>query len=96
MAVESDVRNAMQQLVSAKAGLDAATSERRSAQAQYESEQRQFRAGTSTVFLVLQRQTELVTARTRELRANADLGVALADLDRATASTIAAQNIKVQ
>jgi len=66
------------------------------AEAQYESEQRQFRAGTSTVYLVLQRQTELITARTRELRAGADLGIAIADLDRATAGTIEAQNIKLQ
>jgi outer membrane protein TolC len=96
MAVESDVRNSLQQVASAKAGLDAATLARQSAEAQYDSEQRQFRAGTSTVFLVLQRQTELITARTRELRAKADLGIALADLDRATASTIQAQNIKLQ
>jgi outer membrane protein TolC len=96
MSVESDVRNTLQQVASAKAGLSAATAARQSAEAQYESEQRQFRAGTSTVFLVLQRQTELISARTRELRARADLGVALADLDRATASTIATQNISLQ
>jgi outer membrane protein TolC len=96
MSVESDVRNTLQQVASAKAGLSAATVARQSAEAQYESEQRQFRAGTSTVFLVLQRQTELISARTRELRARADLGVALADLDRATASTIATQNIRLQ
>jgi HAE1 family hydrophobic/amphiphilic exporter-1 len=69
---------------------------RQSAEAQYESEQRQFRAGTSTVFLVLQRQTELITARTRELRAKDDVGVALADLDRATSSTIENQKINLQ
>jgi outer membrane protein TolC len=96
MAVESDVRNSLQQAASAKVGLDAATRGQQSAEAQYDSEQRQFRAGTSTVYLVLQRQTELIAARTRELRAQADLGIALADLDRATASTIEAQNIKLQ
>jgi HAE1 family hydrophobic/amphiphilic exporter-1 len=89
-------RIALQQITSAKAGLDAAITGRQSAEAQYESEQRQFRAGISTVYLVLQRQTELITARTRELRANADLGIAIPDLDRATASTIETQNIKLR
>jgi HAE1 family hydrophobic/amphiphilic exporter-1 len=96
MTVESDVRNALQEVASTKTGLAAATLARSSAEAQYESELRQFRAGTSTVFLVLQRQTELTSARTRELRAESDLGIAFADLDRATAATIEAQNITLQ
>lgn len=96
MTVESDVRSSLQEVASAKSGLAAATQARTSAEAQYQSELRQFRAGTSTVFLVLQRQTELTTARTRELRAESDLGIAFADLDRATARTIEAQNIKLQ
>ena len=65
------------------------------AQEQYLSEQRQFQAGTSSVFLVLQRQTDLVAARSREIRAKADLGNAAADLDRATARTLVAQRIDV-
>jgi outer membrane protein TolC len=43
---------------------------------------------------VLQRQTDLVTARTREVRALADLAVAGANLDRATASTL--DNLKIE
>jgi outer membrane protein TolC len=50
-------------------------------------------SGTSTVFLVLQRQTDLIAARTREVRAQADLAVAAANLDRATASTLATLKI---
>ena len=96
MMVESDVRSTLQQVNSAKAGLNASTRARASAEAQYQSEQRQFLAGTSTVYLVLQRQSELITTRTRELRAKEDLGIALADLDRATGSTVDTQSIKLR
>ena len=95
MAVEADVRNAVQGTQSARSRLDAAMLASRSAEAQYESEQRQFQAGTSTVFLVLQRQTDLISARSREVRARADLGEAIANLDRATASTLEAHNIRM-
>ena len=95
MAIEADVRNSLQGLESAQSRLDAAARARQSANEQYQSEQRQFQAGTSTVFLVLQRQTDLIAARTREVRAQADLGRAAADLDRATAQTIQTQNINI-
>jgi HAE1 family hydrophobic/amphiphilic exporter-1 len=96
MAIEADVRNSLQTLESARARLAAAVLARRSAEDQYASEQRQFQAGTSSVFLVLQRQAELVAARSREARSQADLGIATADFDRATARTIEAQNITLQ
>jgi hydrophobic/amphiphilic exporter-1 (mainly G- bacteria), HAE1 family len=96
MAVEADVRNAMQALTSAHARLDAAAVARRSAEDQYASEQRQFQAGTSTVFLVLQRQNELIAARSREVRAKSDVAEAKANLERATGDTIRAQGIEVQ
>ncbi|MDQ2901525.1 MAG: TolC family protein, partial [Acidobacteriota bacterium] len=94
--IEADVRNSLQSVESARARLDAAALARTSAEDQYSSEQRQFQAGTSTVFLVLQRQTDLISARTREVRAKADFGKAVADLDRATARTMEAQNIKLE
>jgi outer membrane protein TolC len=53
MAIEQDVRNALQAESSARARLDSALTARRYAEQQYSSEQRQFQAGTSTVFLVL-------------------------------------------
>jgi outer membrane protein TolC len=95
MTVESDVRNALQSVAAAKARLDSAASARKFAEEQYASEQRQFRAGTSSVFLVLQRQTDLIAAKSRELRAQADVGRTAADLDRATGKVIEAQNIEV-
>jgi HAE1 family hydrophobic/amphiphilic exporter-1 len=74
MAVEADVRSALQNLTSTRARLEAAGLARQSAEEQDASEQRQFQAGTSSVFLVLQRQTDLITARNREVRARADFG----------------------
>jgi HAE1 family hydrophobic/amphiphilic exporter-1 len=96
MAVEQDVRNALQLSASNAQRLEAARQARSFAQQQYESEQRQFQAGTSSVFLVLQRQTELINARTREIRAEADAGEATANLDRALARTLDIRNIAVK
>ena len=96
MAVEADVRNALQAVNSSRARLDAAGLARQSAEEQNSSEQRQFQAGTSSVFLVLQRQTDLISARNREVRAHADFAEALANLDRATARTIEVRGIKLQ
>ncbi len=88
MLIESDVRNSLQVATSAQARYAAAILARQSAEEQYASEQRQFQAGASTVFLVLDRQTALIVARTREVRAKADLAVAAANLDRAMARTL--------
>jgi HAE1 family hydrophobic/amphiphilic exporter-1 len=96
MAVEADVRNALQAVNSSRARLDASGLARQSAEEQNSSEQRQFQAGTSSVFLVLQRETDLIAARNREVRAHADFAEALANLDRATAHTIEARGIKLQ
>lgn len=96
LAIEQDVRNALQAVSTASARLDAASNARKDAEDQYASEQRQFQAGTSTVFLVLQRQTDLISARTREARARADLGEAAANLDRATARTLDVRQIEVK
>jgi HAE1 family hydrophobic/amphiphilic exporter-1 len=96
MAVEADVRNALQGVNSSRARLDAAGLARQSAEEQNASEQRQFQAGTSSVFLVLQRQTDLIATRNREVRAHADFAEALANLDRATARTIEARGIKLE
>lgn len=96
MTIEADVRNSMQAVASAQARLAASVVASRSAQEQYESEQRQLQAGTSTVFLVLQRQTDLITARNREVRSRADVAEAIANFERATGRTIQAHNIQLQ
>jgi outer membrane protein TolC len=94
--IEADVRNATQTLRSAEARLAAAAAARASTEQQYESEQRQFRAGTTTVFLVLQRQNEVLAARGRELQAQTDLNKAIAEFQRATGNTLEANNVAVR
>ncbi|MBV9209625.1 MAG: TolC family protein [Acidobacteria bacterium] len=94
--IEADVRNATQILRSAEARLAAAAAARSSAEQQYASEQRQFKAGTTTVFLVLQRQNELLAAQGRELQAQTDLNKAIADFQRATGNTLEANHVAVR
>lgn len=96
MTAESDVRNTLQQLMNSDLSLRASQRAAQLAQQQLDSEQRQLKAGTSSVFLVLQRQTELVNAKLREIRATADHREAEADFDRATANTLSRQNIEVK
>jgi outer membrane protein TolC len=96
LAIEVDVRNALQAVASSEQRLTSAGSARRSAQEQYESEQRRFESGLGTVFLVLQRQTTFVTAQAREVRARADLNQAVAIFDRAVGSTLTQHNVKLQ
>jgi outer membrane protein TolC len=96
LAIEAAVRNGMQSVESAKARLASATVARTSAEDQYESEQRQFRAGTSTLFLVQQRQTDMITARSQERRAEADLGKAVASFELATGRTLKVHNIDLK
>jgi HAE1 family hydrophobic/amphiphilic exporter-1 len=96
MAVVSDVRSSVQGLAAAEARFRAASRARDSAEEQYASEQRQFKAGTSTLFLVLQRQTDMITARSRELRAQADVGRSIADLERATGEVLEKQKIELK
>jgi HAE1 family hydrophobic/amphiphilic exporter-1 len=94
--IEADVRNAAQLLISYKNGLEAARTARRLAQEQYASEQRKFQAGTSTLFLVLQRQTTLVAIQSSELRAQVELAKSIAEFERATARTLKSHNVVLQ
>jgi HAE1 family hydrophobic/amphiphilic exporter-1 len=93
--IEADVRNALQTLRSAEARLQAAAATRASTEQLYESEQRQFRAGTSTVFLVFQRQTSLIAARAAELQAQTDLNKAVSTFQRVIGTTLTANSVEI-
>jgi HAE1 family hydrophobic/amphiphilic exporter-1 len=93
--IQVDVRNALQLVRTAEARLRAAAATRNSSEQQYQSEQRRFDVGQSTLFLVLERQTTLTTARGNELRAQTDLNKAIADLQRATGNSLQANNVVV-
>lgn len=93
--VEAEVRNALQALRSAESRLKAATEARVAAEELYASEQRQFRGGTTTFYLVLERQTELTAARGRELQSRTDLNKAISEFNRATGRTLVVNNVTV-
>ena len=94
--IQVDVRNALQLVRSAEARLRSAGIARAASEQQYQSEQRKLDAGQSTVFLVLERQTALTSARGNELRAQTDLNKAIADLQRATGNALTTNSIVVR
>ncbi|MEJ7617818.1 MAG: TolC family protein, partial [Pyrinomonadaceae bacterium] len=94
--IEADVRNSLQAVRSAQARLASAAASRSSAEQQFASERRQFQSGLSTVFLVLQRQTELLAARGRELQAQTDLNKSIAQFQRSIGTTLEANRVSVR
>jgi HAE1 family hydrophobic/amphiphilic exporter-1 len=93
--IQVDVRNALQSVRTTQSRLRAAAAQRSASEQQYTSEQRKFEIGQSTLFLVLERQTALTTARGQELRAQTDLNKAIAELQRATGNALQANNVVV-
>jgi len=93
--IQVEVRNALQSLKTAGARLRSAAVARSTAEQQYDSEKRKLDVGQSTVFLVLERQTALATARGNELRAQTDLNKSIAELQRATGDSLSANNVTV-
>jgi outer membrane protein len=94
-AVEMDVRNAAQAVDTAQRRVIASRRARESAEQQLAGEEKLYEVGRSTTFLLLQRQNELTAARTNELQAQTDYNKALADLQRATGSTLRVNNVVV-
>jgi outer membrane protein TolC len=95
-AIEADVRNALQGVASAQARLKAAADGRNWAEQMFQSEQRKFQAGTTTVFLLFQRETAMINARTEYVRAQADLSTAISQFESATGTTLKVRNINVK
>ncbi len=93
--IEAQVRNALQALKSAEARLNSSIAARNAAEQLFESEQRQFKGGITTLYLVFQRQTELLIARGRELQAQTDLNKAISELNFATGKTLEVNKIEV-
>jgi HAE1 family hydrophobic/amphiphilic exporter-1 len=94
--IQVEVRNALQAMRSSEARLRAAVATREANEQQFASEQRKLDSGQSTVFLVLERQTALTTARGMELKAQTDLNKAVADLQRATGNALSINSIVVR
>jgi outer membrane protein TolC len=94
-AVETDVRNAVQAVETTRRQVETARSATKSAEVQLAGEMKRYQAGMSTTFLIFQFEDQLVTARTTELRAEASYNQALANLQRATATTLRANRVTV-
>ncbi|HEX5702307.1 MAG TPA: TolC family protein [Pyrinomonadaceae bacterium] len=95
-AIEMDVRNAAQAVDTARRRVLTSRMARESAEQQLAGEEKLYEVGRSTTFLLLSRQNELTFARTNELQAQTDYNKALADLQRATGSTLRINNITVE
>jgi HAE1 family hydrophobic/amphiphilic exporter-1 len=93
--VQVDVRNALQAVVASRQRFEAARAAELAADAQYKGEQERYRAGLSTNFVVLQRQTDLSVAKGNSVRALTDYNKALADLQRFTGTTLVSNNVQI-
>lgn len=93
--IEVDVRNAAQAVETSRRRVLSAREARANAETQLQGEQRLYQVGRSTTFLLFQRENALTNARAAELRAETDYNKALADLQRATSTTLRANNITV-
>ena len=93
--VEMEVRNAAQDLETARQTVLRSREARRASEVQLAGEQQLFRNGNSTTFLVFERTNQLINARTAELRAETEYNTALANLQRATGTTLKAMNISL-
>lgn len=95
-SIEVEVRNAAQAVETSRRRVLAARTARENAELQLAGEQRLYQVGRSTTFLLFQRENQLTNARNLELRAETDYNKALADLQRATSTTLRANNIIVE
>lgn len=94
--IEVDVRNSAQAVESSRQRVLSAREARVNAELQLEGEQRLYQVGRSTTFLLFQRENALANARASELRAETDYNKAIADLQRATSTTLRANNVVVE
>jgi HAE1 family hydrophobic/amphiphilic exporter-1 len=91
--VQSESINALQAFRSAKYRLAAAHAAYLASQRVLLAEQRRFQIGTSTTFLVLQRQLEVANDRGRELQAQTDLNKSVVELSRVTGALFAQDKV---
>ena len=94
-AVIAEVRNSVQAVETARQRIQSARTARENAEVQLRGEQKLFEVGRSTTFLLFQRENALARARNEEIRAQTDYNKALADLQRATSTTLRTNNIVV-
>jgi hypothetical protein len=90
-----EVRNAAQNVETSRRRVLSARTARENAELQLAGEQRLYAVGRSTTFLLFQRENTLANARNAEVRAETDYNKALADLQRATSTTLGVNSITI-
>jgi outer membrane protein TolC len=91
--LRAEAVNAIQQFRETQYRLVAASRARAASERVLLAEQRRFNVGSSTTFLVLQRQLEVANNRGRELQAQTDLNNAVVELNRVGGTVFATYNI---
>lgn len=94
--VIAEVRNAVQAVETARQRVLTARTARENAEIQLQGEQKLYEVGRSTTFLLFQRENALANARNAEIRSQTDYNKALADLQRATSTTLRTNNIIIE
>jgi HAE1 family hydrophobic/amphiphilic exporter-1 len=96
VAIEAQVRNALQAIDSSRQRIVASAASERAAQEKLESEIRLFQTGESTNFLVLTRQNELLNSRQRSVLATLEFNRSLSRLQQATGGTLESYGIRLR
>jgi len=94
--VEREIRNALESVNANEQRWKLSTKARELAQTLYDSERRQLLAGTSTTYLVLERQITLVAAQANEVQSQTDLNKAISALQRAVGTSLNDQGVTLQ
>lgn len=90
-----EVRNAVQAVEAARQRIFSAREALKNAQIQLDGQRTLFQLGRSDTFLLFQRENQLAAARNALIRAETDYNKALADLQRATSTTLTMNNIQI-
>jgi outer membrane protein TolC len=93
--VTLDIRNAIHQLEQAKLGIAASKEALDLSQKTMSAEQRKYELGSSTIFLVLEAQTELATAQLSLLQAEIGYQMAVAAVDHATGELLEPYHVQI-
>lgn len=95
LQVYSEIRNALQNVVSAAKKMTSAQKARENAEIQLQGEKDLFDSGRSSRFLLFQRENALVNARNAEMRSQTDYNKAISALEQTTSTTLRENNITI-
>ena len=93
--ITAEVRNAVQTLQTLKLRTQSAKTSRKTAEQEFESEQRKYNSGyaTGSLFVLLEKQKNLTTAKANEVQVRLELNKAIAEYERAVGN--APEDLKI-